>query len=85
MTSSVNQKVCSGTFSFFVSKQTSVETELNFLTVKKMKMMMMMMEDVLTDSGGGVVLPYDIIDVVPVDALQTLCGETHRYDVWINI
>ena len=48
-------------------------------------MMRMKMEDMLTDSGRGVVLPYDIIDVVPVDTLQTLCGETHRYDVWINI
>lgn len=37
-----------------------------------------------TTSCDGI-SPYDVIDVVPVDALQTLRWETHRYDVWINV
>lgn len=32
-----------------------------------------------------VILPNHVIDVVPVNALQPLGGETHRDDVWINV
>lgn len=35
--------------------------------------------------GSDAVLPYNVVDVVPVDSFQTLGGETHRDDVWINI
>lgn len=32
-----------------------------------------------------VILPNHVVDVVPVNALQPLGGETHRDDVWINV
>lgn len=38
-----------------------------------------------TNWTGRCFLPYDVVNVVSVDSLQTFSRETHRNDIWINI
>lgn len=68
----------------------TLKTGLCIFSVRDQSSQRCLQEALLSTKNMGqrrskVILPNHVVDVVPVNALQPLGGETHRDDVWINV